>query len=353
MCKITAYISRTVFYAIALTLLVFISLDFVFGLIGQLEKVTETYTALEAFYYMALTVPRRLYDLIPYSCLIGCLAGLGLLASTSELVIVRSAGVSVKRIAWMALRPALVFILIALMLGEFVAPYTEQMADNRRHFLRYNVSQQAPQKMWNREGNEFMYVNAVLPNGVIYGLTRYQFDDQHQLQSASFTKEAVYQEGGYWQEKEIAITHLDQDSTRVETISERRWDTPLTPNLFNILVLKPEDISMRNLHYYTNYLKEQNLKSSNYSLAFWQKFLQPVATASLVLIAISFVFGPLRSVTMGQRIFTGVVFGIVFVLLQRLLGPSSLVFGFPPLIAVMIPILLCILLGIYLLNRAR
>jgi lipopolysaccharide export system permease protein len=88
-------------------------------------------------------------------------------------------------------------------------------------------------------------------------------------------------------------------------------------------------------------------------LAFWQKILQPAATASLVLIAISFVFGPLRSVTMGQRIFTGVVFGIGFVLLQRLLGPSSLVFGFPPLIAVMIPILLCVVLGMYLLSRAR
>lgn len=110
---------------------------------------------------------------------------------------------------------------------------------------------------------------------------------------------------------------------------------------------------MRSLHYYTHYLQEQNLTASNYSLAFWQKLLQPLATASLVLIAISFVFGPLRSVTMGQRIFTGVVFGIVFVLLQKLLGPSSLVFGFPPLIAVMIPILACIALGIYLLRRAR
>ena len=350
--KITAYISSTVFYAIALTLLVFISLDFIFGLIGQLEKVAGAYTASEAFYYMALTVPRRLYDLIPYSCLIGCLAGLGLLASTSELVIVRAAGVSVKRIAWIALRPALIFIAIALLLGEFVSPYTEQMAENRRHFLKYNVTQQAPQKVWNREGNEFMYVNAVLPNGVIYGLTRYKFNDQHQLESASFTKEAVYQEG-YWQENDISITFLDKAGVRNETLASRRWDTPFTPNLFNILVQPPEDISMRNLHYYTNYLEAEHLKAGNYSLAFWQKILQPIATASLVLIAISFVFGPLRSVTMGQRIFTGVVFGIGFVLLQKLLGPSSLVFGFPPLIAVMTPILLCVGLGVYLLNRVR
>lgn len=352
MSKITAYISRTVFYAIAMTLLVFIALDFIFGLIAQLEKTSGAYTALEAFYYMSLTVPRRLYDLIPYSCLIGCLAGLGLLASSSELVVVRAAGVSVRRITWIALRPAIIFIAVALLLGEFVAPYTEQMADNRRHYLRYNTTQAAPQNMWNREGNEFMHVSAVLPNGVIYGLTRYKFDEQQRLQSASFTKQARY-EDGYWQEQDVSITHITADGLRNETIPSRRWDTPFTPNLFNILVLKPEDLSMRNLHYYTNYLHEQNLSAGNYSLAFWQKALQPLATASLVLIAISFIFGPLRSVTMGQRIFTGVVFGVVFLLLQKLLGPSSLVFGFPPVIAVLIPISLCILLGLYLLNRAR
>jgi lipopolysaccharide export system permease protein len=350
--KITAYISRTVFLAIALTLLVFISLDFIFGLISQLEKTSGAYTATEAFYYMSLTVPRRLYDLIPYSCLIGCLAGLGLLASSSELVVVRAAGVSVKRIAWIALRPAFIFIVIALLLGEFVAPYTEQMADNRRHYLKYNTTQAAPQNMWNREGDEYMHVTAVLPNGVIFGLTRYKFNEQQQLEYASFTQQARY-ENGYWQEDDISITHIDQDKVRNEVISSRRWDTPLTPNLFNILVLEPEDLSMRNLHFYTNYLYEQNLRAGSYSLAFWQKAMQPLATASLVLIAISFVFGPLRSVTMGQRIFTGVVIGVVFLLLQKLLGPSSLVFGFPPLVAVMIPITLCIVLGVYLLNRAR
>ncbi|PUA29783.1 MAG: LPS export ABC transporter permease LptG [Cellvibrio sp. 79] len=350
--KITRYVSRTVFTAIALTLLVFLALDFIFGLISQLESVTENYTAFEAFKYMLFTMPRRLYDYIPYSCLIGCLAGLGLLASSSELVIIRAAGVSVKRIAWMTLRPALVFIFVALMIGEFVAPYSEQMADNRRHFLRYNGEQKAPQNMWNREGNEFMYVNAVLPNGVVYGLTRYHFNDQHQLESASFTRQATYQDN-YWQEEDVSITYLGESAIRTELIPERRWQTNLTPNLFNILVVAPEDISLRNLHYYTDYLEKQNLTAGNYSLAFWQKILQPLATASLVLVAISFIFGPLRTVTMGQRIFTGVVFGIIFVLLQRLLGATSLVFGFPPFIAVMIPIGLCMGMGIYLLNRAR
>lgn len=350
--KITGYVSRTLFSAIALTLLVFLSLDFIFGLIGQLEKANETYTALEAFYFMLLKAPQSFYELTPFACLIGALAGLGILAGSSELVIIRAAGVSVKRIAWMALRPAFFFIVVALMIGEYVAPYTEQMADNRRTLLLYNWVRGGAQNMWNRESNEFMHVNAVLPNGVLYGLTRYTFNDARQLESASYTKQATYQQG-YWQEEDISITHLNDQTISHETMAARRWDTDLTPKLFNILVLKPENLSMRNLHYYTNYLEAQNLNSGNYSLAFWQKCLQPLATISLVLIAISFIFGPLRSVTMGQRIFTGVILGVVFLLLQKLLGPSSLVFGFPPFIAVLTPILLCCVIGVYLLRRAR
>jgi lipopolysaccharide export system permease protein len=101
------------------------------------------------------------------------------------------------------------------------------------------------------------------------------------------------------------------------------------------------------------FLKNQHIKNAEYSLSFWQKLLKPLATASLVLVAISFIFGPLRSVTTGQRIFSGVVFGVLFELIQRLLGPSSLVFGFSPLFAVLLPITLCICIGIYLLRRAH
>lgn len=350
--RITGYISRTVFSAIALTLLVFISLDFTFGVIDQLGKVRGGYTTTEAFIYMALTVPRRLYELIPFACLIGCLVGLGILANSSELTVVRSAGVSVKRIAWMSLRPALLFIFLAVALGEYVAPYTEQMADNRRVLVRDNWVR-ATRNMWNREGNEYMHVNAVMPSGVIYGLTRYQFNEQHQLQVASFSKQAIYQEAGYWQEEDISISHISDSGITTETLPSRRWDTPLKPNVLNILVGDPEDMSVNSLNYYVNYLKKQNLNPGNYALAFWQKFLQPLATISLVLIAISFVFGPLRSVTMGQRIFTGIVFGVGFQLMQKLLGPASLVFGFSPAVAVLVPIGICILVGTYLLSRAR
>lgn len=389
--KINRYISNTVASAIGMVLLVIMALFFIAALIDEMDGLRANYTAVEMLIYISFTMPRRLYEIIPYACLIGCLVGLGMLASSSELVIMRAAGVSTRRITWMVLKPVLWFIMLAIALGELVIPYTDQVGESRKAIKLNKPQAKAAQgSMWNREGDEFMHFNAVLPNGVLYGVTRYQFDDERHLLSASFSEQAIYQ-GGYWQEENIAVTYfetvealqlpdvgekLEESSadpalvqaaeevavkpaqprdlvTRSETLPSRRWETPLTPALLNIVVAEPETLSIRSLYYYINYLKGQELGSSDYSLAYWEKLLQPLATVSLVLIAISFIFGPLREVTMGQRIFTGVVFGVVFRLVQSLLGPSSVVFGFAPIIAVAIPILLCGLLGLYLLNRAR
>ncbi|GGY69054.1 LPS export ABC transporter permease LptG [Cellvibrio zantedeschiae] len=350
--KISRYVFMSVFNATALTLFVFIALFFIFTLIEQLQGLRGNYTALEALINVVLRIPTYLNVLIPFSCLVGCLAGLGALATSSELTIIRASGVSTKHILWLALRPTIVFMLLQFWVGEYVAPYSEQMAVNRKAIAQGYSVKQSQQKLWNHESNEFMHFNAVLPSGVIYGLSRYQLNEEHQLVAASFSKQAIYQ-GDHWQEEDVAITHLEADSTRIENTASRRWDTQLTPDLLNVLVLDPDNLSIRNLYYYNNYLRDQHIENNDYSLAFWKKALEPLATASLVLIAISFIFGPLRSVTMGQRVFTGVIVGLAFLIAQRLFGPSSLVFGFSPAFAVLCPILICIGIGLFLLRKAR
>ncbi len=351
--KLTRYVSVSVFNAIAMTLIVFVALFFIFTLIEQLQAVRGNYTAFDALINVLLKIPGNLSTLIPFSCLIGCLSGLGALATSSELVIIRAAGVSTKRIVWMALRPTFIFMALQFLVGEYVAPYSEQMAINRKAIALGSANvKQSQQKLWNHETNEFMHFNAVLPNGVIYGLSRYQLNEEHQLVAASFSKQAIYQ-GDHWQEEDVAITHVEENATRTENASSRRWNTQLTPELLNVLVLDPDNLSIRNLYYYNNYLSDQHIENSDYSLAFWKKALEPLGTASLVLIAISFVFGPLRSVTMGQRVFTGVMFSVAFFIVQRLFGPSSIVFGFPPVFAVLCPILICFVVGLFLLRKSR
>jgi lipopolysaccharide export system permease protein len=107
------------------------------------------------------------------------------------------------------------------------------------------------------------------------------------------------------------------------------------------------------LYDHAAYLDKQSIDSSEYRLAFWQKALQPLATLSLVIIAISFVLGPLRQVTMGFRVFVGVLVGLVFQTSLKMLGPTSIILGFPPVFAVLTPILVCFVIGWALMRRAQ
>ncbi|MDR2307722.1 MAG: LPS export ABC transporter permease LptG [Paucimonas sp.] len=352
MVKLDRYIGQSVLLAIFAVLGIILGLASLFAFIDEMSDLSDTYTVMDASVYVLLTAPRRLYDMLPMAALIGCLIGLGSLASSSELTIMRAAGVSIGRIVWAVMKPMLVLMLVGLLVGEYVAPVTENKAQADRSLAQGGGEAQSSKRgMWHRQGEEFVHINAVQPNGLLLGVTRYRFDDQRKIQTSSFARKALYQDGK-WVLSEVATTYFHGDRTEVVNVPEEVWDVSVTPELLNTVVLAPESLSITGLWDYIHYLADQGLNNSRYWLAFWTKVLQPVVTAALVLMAISFIFGPLRSVTLGQRVFTGVLVGFAFRIVGDLLGPSSQVFGFPPLLAVLIPAAVCAVAGVWLMRRA-
>ena len=115
--------------------------------------------------------------------------------------------------------------------------------------------------------------------------------------------------------------------------------------------MDPDNMAMTDLWRYAGYFKSQGQDASQYFLAFWRKLFQPLTTAALVLVAVSFIFGPLRSATVGSRLFTAICFGLLFILLQRILNIVSLVYQSEPLLAVLLPILLCAAFGVWMIKR--
>ncbi len=350
--KLDRYIGSHVLLAILAVLGIIVGLALLFAFIDELGDVKGSYGTLDAAIYVLLTTPSRIYEMLPMAALIGCLIGLGTLASSSELTIMRAAGVSLGRIVLAVMKPMLLLMLIGVAIGEYVAPWSENIAQsNRASAQGAGEAQSSKRGLWHRQGDEFVHINAVQPGGLLLGVTRYQFDDQRQLLSASFARRALYQDG-HWLLRDISTTRFQGDHTEVVEVPEERWDVQLTPQLLSTVVMEPDALSVTGLWRYIHYLGEQGLNNGRYWLAFWTKVLQPAVTVALVLLAISFIFGPLRSVTLGQRIFTGVIVGFVFRILQDLLGPASQVFGFSPLLAVAVPAAICALAGLFLLRRA-
>ncbi|GAB2190178.1 LPS export ABC transporter permease LptG [Sessilibacter sp. MAH2] len=351
--KLSFYIAKTIAGAIFVVLLVIVGLDTLFSLIDEFTDLKNGYTAKDAFLYVLTSIPGRLFEFVPFSSLIGCLIGLGLLAGTSELVVMRAAGISVLRITGLVLRPVLLLVLLGILIGEFIAPITDQIAESNRAVARGEEQVfESDSGLWHRDGNEFMHFNAVQPNGKIFGLNRYVYNDAGDLVRTSHAELAIYADK-HWVEEDVEEKTFFEDHIETTTYHSRAWDTRVSPQLLNVLVLPEDSLSIRDLYTFATFRQSQGLPARKYWLTFWEKVLQPFATISLVLIAVSFIFGPLRQVTTGFRVFTGVMVGVAFKTSQTILGPSSLVFGFSPLIAVAIPILICATAGVWVLSRYR
>lgn len=349
--RLDRYIARVVIASILLVMIVVIGLDVIFALVDELQNLEGNYQTVEAMLYVVMTIPKRIYEYISLTVLIGCLVGLGALANHSELTIMRAAGMSIARISYAVIKPALVFVCLGIIVGEYVVPFSETYAQSQRALAQSgDEALKSKHGYWHREGNSYMHFNAVLPGGVLYGVTRYHFDDQRQLQQSSFARKAIYQ-GDHWILQNVTVTQILQHRADQQQHARLRWDTDLTPDVLKVVVVKPEDLSIEGLYTYTRYLMEQGLNAKKYLLAFWKKVFQPLAAVVMVLVALSCIFGPLRSVTMGFRIFSGVILGLLFKYSEDFLGPASIVFGFEPIYASLIPVLLFFGVALLLLRR--
>ena len=336
-----------------MVLCVLLGIDTIAGIIDEMADLSGNYDFLAALKFVVFSIPGNIFDLLPFAALVGCLAGLGSMATNSELVVMRSAGISTGRLVWMVMKPALVIMFAGMLVSEYVAPNTESIAKSERaKALRKTEIAVSRHGLWHREGNQFMHFNVVQPNGVLYGVTIYRFDMNRKLLSTLSAERAIYQ-ADHWLLEDVSESLMRDDRIDVERSTSKRWQTELSPQLLNILVLDPLDLSIEGLWQYSSYLQGQGLNSGLYRLAFWKKILQPLSSVTLVLIAISFIFGPLREVTMGYRIFIGVLVGIVFRTAQDMLAPASMVYGFQPIYASLVPILVCMMTGFWFLHRAR
>ncbi|MCH2578424.1 MAG: LptF/LptG family permease, partial [Pseudomonadales bacterium] len=195
------------------------------------------------------------------------------------------------------------------------------------------------------------------PDGTrLYGVTRYEIDDRRHLVSSSFADSATYVEqgeNGYWQLNNVRKSLLTTGSVDTDIDLREDWQVNLSPELLSVLLVDPEEQSISGLYQFAQYFESEGLDSTTYYLAFWKKLLQPISTFALVVLAISFVFGPLREATTGFRVFIALGIGLIFTIMQSVMEPASLLYGFSPLLAVITPILICFGLGVYLMRRVN
>lgn len=350
------HVRVAVLWSIAVVLGVIVSLDLIFSLIDELGESGENYTVVNALLFVAMTTPTAIYELFPFAALGGTIFGLGILASNNELVVMQSAGVHKWRIVTAVLKPAFLVMVLSVFIGEYVAPPLEQVANSNKAIQVSGTSSiNSDAGTWRKIGNDYIHINAIAPGGsLLYGVSRYTVDEDRQLLSASFAESAEYIEEGdqtYWRMQNVELSVFDDMRISTSSYLQEDWVADLSPELLGVLLVEPDRQSISGLYRFAQFFQSEGLDSSVYFLAFWKKVLQPLSTLVLVVLAVSFVFGPLREATMGYRVFIAIAIGIGFTTVQRMMEPISLIYGLSPLMAVLTPIVICAGFGFLLMRR--
>jgi lipopolysaccharide export system permease protein len=350
--RLDRYIARNVMGGTLLALLVLTGLDTLFAFIGEIESIDHDYGLVQAVVHTALTVPRRAYELFPTCVLLGSLLSLGTLAANSELTAMRAAGVSVARIVRSVLRAGLVMLVAVVLVGELVAPASEQRAQTLRAMAHAEQMHLRAGGLWAKDGQRFLNVGVVMPDLRLLDLRIYELDDARRLARMHQVASARYERNA-WILSDIQRSHITEEGVQSEHVTEERWPRLLAPELFTVLAVEPRQMSAVTLAHYVDYLRDNRLDSAQYELAFWLRFSTPLSSLVMLLLAIPFVFGSLRTGSAGQRLFIGLLIGVGFHLLNRTLNHMGIVYGLPPLLSASLPLLIFFGIALLALRRVK
>lgn len=351
------YIGRTILQSIMMTLFMLVSLSGIIKFVDQLRKVGQgEYTTLGAGLYTLMSVPKDIQIFFPMAALLGALLGLGALASRSELVVMQASGYTRMQIASSVMKTAIPLVILTMVIGEWLAPQGEQWARNYRAQQIVGGSLVSTEKgLWAKEGNDFIYIKRVVSDTELNGLIFYHFDENRKLLSVMNAGHAQYdKDKQLWQLSQLQESIL-KNEYKIESAQRvaSEWKTHLTPEKLGVVALDPEALSISGLYQYSNYLKQSGQDAGRYQLNMWKKIFAPLSVAVMMLMALSFIFGPLRTVPMGVRVVTGIAFGFVFYVSNEIFGSLSLTYKLPPMLGALLPSLVFFVISLALLIRRR
>jgi lipopolysaccharide export system permease protein len=291
---------------------------------------------------------------MPIGVLIGALLGLGSLARGSELTVMRAAGVSVWRIAGSVAMAGLLLVFIAVICGEFLAPPMQDMARRQKALSKFSsISFAGHGGAWVRDGNLLINVMQQSGRAEFGGMRIYELTPDHQLASVATAATASVQPDGSWRLSHYDATHFGGPLVESEHINSRPFSSTIGGDFMALTVEVPRQLETRVLWELMHHLKDNGLDAGPQEFAFWSRIARTTAILFTALLAVPFVFGSLRSAGAGSRLLIGVLIGITFFFVQRVLESGAVVFNASPLVLAWTPTVLLASAALILIARTR
>jgi lipopolysaccharide export system permease protein len=264
----------------------------------------------------------------------------------------RAAGFSIQRITFAVLQLGVFLSLIAFSLGEWVIPITDRYATNFKATQTSNkVTITKDRALWVKEKKKFIHINTVLSRERLAGITIYRIDDAHQKLSDLTTIESARYIDEKWELNKVVTRIFKEKQVLIDRVDKAYVTVLISPDVLEVTAADPEKLSSQQLNKLIQHQQKNGLSSDKLELAFWKHYSIPLSALVMLLLAMPFLFSSQRSANTGQRIFIGIVVGIIFFLLNSVLNELGTVYNVLPIASAFFPVLLFLVVSLFALKR--
>ena len=372
MTTLRRYFAAQIILHIGIVLAGFVLLFTFLDMVSEIRNIGRNgFDLTQAFLLVFFRVPGIVYELLPVATLIGAVWALAQLAAGSEFTVARASGLGPLRVLGFSAFVALPLVAFTLFLAELVIPISEVAAARAKASAEGRVgSSFLSSGFWMRDypsesGENRVRVRMVNlasmdPDRRLKGVKLYEFGELLTLRRLVEADSAVFlraspatanaQEASIWRLEGVRLTEFAADGQVTRNrLSSLELPLYLSPARLGALMVKPEQMSARELFLYVDYLQAGKQASGSYEIAFWKKMIYPVAVWVMLVLALPAAYIQARGGALGLKVFLAIVAGIGFHVANSLFSHLGLLNDWPAPVVAAIPSLLALAAGLLML----
>lgn len=365
-------ILRECFYRTLIVLFAIMGLFVVFDSLDSMRDLIAQGLSSSLFYWkIFLSLPARLYELLPLAVLLGCIWGISVLGKSSELTVMFASGFLVKRLMVLLLIFGAVFGLA----GVFVDEVLDYFAKQKYQSVFISKDPLKREKTWLRFQQNFIRfesLNANIANDIITikldkdfstivsiikakrGEYKYQASGGlssngqwylHEVEELIFNKNLkdnlVFIKNEITSEKlNKLISEFEKKSAPYfkNTYPELIWKESPKIDYFYNQDQRPDRLKLFQLIPLYKFNLDNLLRFEALAVNMWKKINYPLVIALMAIIGLPFCLKSGRAIEANFRVLLGIIIGIVFFVIQGIFANLGIII-LPPFASVIFPII--------------
>ncbi|MFZ6775304.1 LPS export ABC transporter permease LptG [Undibacterium sp. Ji83W] len=361
------YFGVEILRSVLFVMLALLALFSFFDLVSELQSSVNKggYQLKHAVIFVLLGWPGRIYEFMPIAVLIGTIYVLAQFASNSEFTIMRASSMSTMMAGTILLKIGMIFVLLTFLFGEVISPISSKFAEKMKlSAIGESLEQEFRTGLWTKDlvrengltgdiiGSRFLNVKEILPNRHLKGVKIFEFDKNFHLSREMTATDAEYMGKNTWRLSDVietsfpkTLTSEDIAAVKSEKLASRDVVSEVTPDILSVLFADPDRMSATDLAAFTKHLADNKQDGERYEIAFWKKITYPFAVLVMMALALPFAYLHVRSGGVSLKIFSGIMLGMTFYLINALFSHVGLLNTWPALVTAVVPSILFLIIA--------